>query len=95
MAIDSLIAAVPAGVGNTVVSAQKGVRIGKIIVIGPVGAGAVTVYDNATTNSGFILGVVPASAPIGYWIPIEVEVINGITVAGSTNSPACNITYST
>lgn len=95
MPVDSLIGNVPAGAGNTVISAKSGVRIGKVTVIGPVGAGTVTIYDNATTNSGFILFVVPASAPIGSWYPVEVECQNGITAAGSTSSPSVNITFST
>jgi len=95
MPVDSQYAVVPAGVGNTVVSAKPGTRLGKVEVIGPVGAGTVTLYDNATTNSGPILFVVPVSAPIGAEYPVEVEVINGIVATGSSGSPSVNVTYST
>lgn len=95
MPVDSNYVPIPAGAGNTVVFGKGGARLGKIEVIGPVGAGTVTLYDNATTNSGNILAVVPASAPIGYEIVIEIQVTNGIVATGSTSSPACNVTYST
>jgi len=94
MPVDNTYVVVPAGAGNTIVSAQKGVRLGKVIVIGPVGAGVVTIFDNATTNSGNILFVVPASAPIGAIYPVEQEVTNGIVATGATSSPSVNVSFS-
>lgn len=42
--------------------------------------GAVTFYDNATTNSGTILLAVPASAAVGTVYAVSLPAANGITV---------------
>lgn len=83
--------AVPAGAGNTVVwGSPCGLK--RVEVIGPVGTGTVTLYDNATTNSGNVLVVVPASAPIGSVYEVDMTATAGIVAAGSTGSPAVNVT---
>lgn len=93
MPVDSNYVQVPSGVGNTVVFGKPGARIGKVEVV-VTGTGTVTIYDNAATNSGNILAAVPASAPVGYEIVVELEVINGIVAAGSASSPVVNVTFS-
>src|SRR5258708_3578320 len=54
-----------------------------------------TIYDNATTNSGTPLLVIPASAAVGtiYSFPSGARAVNGITSAGVTNCPAVTFHY--
>lgn len=56
-------------------------RLLKIIVTTVLGAGAVTVYDNASTNSGTVLAVIAASAAAGTIADINLPAVNGIYVS--------------
>lgn len=76
---------------NTVVKASPG-RLGRILVT-TLGTNAMLIYDNATTNSGTIIGVVPASAAVGTVVDCQLPAANGITVAGSATNPAVTIGY--
>lgn len=53
-------------------------RLLKIIVTTVLGAGAVTVYDNATTNSGTVLMVIPSTTAAGTIYDINLPAVNGI-----------------
>jgi hypothetical protein len=52
-------------------------RLIKIVVTTTTSA-AVTFYDNATTNSGTILFVVPSAAPVGAVYDVNLPAANGI-----------------
>ena len=52
-------------------------RLLKIIVAVTTSA-AVTFYDNATTNSGTVLFVVPSSAAVGSVYDVNLPAVNGI-----------------
>ena len=47
-----------------VVSAQPGYYTGYVVTTG-LSAAEVTIYDNATTNSGTIIDIIPASSGVG------------------------------
>lgn len=83
---------VPAGtVGNTVIKATPG-RLVHILVTA-VGTGALTVYDNATTNAGTIIGLVPAATPVGSLYALHMPAANGITVAGAAANPGVTVSW--
>lgn len=94
MPVDNAYVVVPAGASTTVVSSKGGVRLGKVIVIGPVSTQVTTIFDSAAAASGPILFQVPIAAPIGTIYPVEIEVINGIVALGISGSTSVNVTYS-
>lgn len=84
--------AISAGVsGNTVVKSSPG-RLARILVTAS-GTNALTIYDNASSPSGTIIALVPASAAAGTFIDCQAPAANGITVAGNSNNPGVTIFY--
>lgn len=83
--------AIAAGKTTVTVVKASGGRLGRILVT-TTGTNAMLIYDNATTNTGTIIGAVPASAPIG---PVEsgFPAANGITVAGNASNPGVTISF--
>lgn len=53
-------------------------RLLKIIVTTVLGAGAVTVYDNASAASGTVLMVIPSTTAAGTVYDIQLPAVNGI-----------------
>lgn len=80
-----------ATVGNTVIKASAG-RLCRVMVT-TVGANTLQIFDNSTTNTGTIIGALPASAAIGSIYDFEMPAANGITVAGSATNPAITISW--
>jgi hypothetical protein len=60
-----------------VVKAAPG-RLLKVIVTTATAGGSITIYDNASTNSGTILLVIPAAAAIGTVYDVNLPAANGI-----------------
>ncbi len=80
--------------GNVVIKGSSGWLFHAIVTtLGTVG---LTIYDNASTNSGTPLLVIPASAAVGtiYSFPSGARALNGITSAGVLNCPAVTFHYS-
>lgn len=85
---------VPTGSGNTVVSPGPG-RLARVLVTtAGTGSGDALIYDNATTNSGTVIGVIPATIAIGTYYVFEMPAANGITVANVANGPVLTVGYS-
>lgn len=85
-------AAIAAGAtGNTVVKGSPG-RLARVLVTAS-GTGALTIYDNASSPSGTIIGLVPAAAAAGTLIDCQAPAANGITVAGNSANPGVTIFY--
>jgi len=82
---------VPANASNVVVKAAPG-RLCRLLVTAT-GVTAMVIYDNATTNSGTIIGALPASAAIGGVYDFEMPAAAGITIAGSATNPAVTISW--
>lgn len=76
---------------NTVISNSPG-RLFRVIVTA-VGAHALAIFDSATTNSGNVIGSLPANAPLGPYT-FSVPSTQGITVAGNATNPGITITWS-
>lgn len=85
--------AIAAGhVADTVVSGNGGM-LGSVLVT-TTGTAQMTIYDNATTHTGTIIGIIPASAavtgiPFVFHAPAQL----GIVVQGNANNPAVTIFY--
>lgn len=86
-------AAVSASGGVQTVKAGPG-RLLKVIVTTATATSACTVYDNASTNSGTQLLVIPASAAAGTVYDLNLPAVNGITVNGAASAGALTIGYS-
>lgn len=83
--------AVAVSASNTVVKGTPG-RLCNILVT-TTGVTALQVFDNATTNSGTIIGQLPASAAVGSIYSFNMPAAAGITVAGSATNPAVTISW--
>lgn len=86
-------ASIPSGAGNTVVSAEPGRLCRGVVTTAGTGTDAVLIYDNATTNSGTVIGLVPATVAIGTMYTFEMPAANGITVANVANGPVLTLSY--
>jgi hypothetical protein len=78
--------------GNVVVYAGSG-RLNAIMVVTSATTAAITVYDNATTNSGTIIGYVPSGAAIGTFQAYDIPFANGIVLT-STAVQTLTVVYS-
>lgn len=88
----STATAIAAGVvGNTVIKAAAG-RLCRILATTVGTAASVLIYDNATTNTGTVIGALPANTPIGTYV-FQTPAVNGITVAGAAANPAMTVAY--
>jgi hypothetical protein len=76
----------------TVVKADMG-RLCRVLVTTVNGANAVLIYDNATTNTGTIIGYIPAAAAVGTIIDFSMPAVNGITIAATVSAGTFTISY--
>lgn len=79
---------VASGAANTVVSAVpcKLVRV-VVTTAGSNSTGFATVYDNATTGTGMILGALAANTAIGTILELKTHAVNGVTVNNVATGP--------
>ena len=77
---------------NTVVKASRG-RLCRVLVTTAGTATTVSIFDNATTNSGTIIGTFPGNAPAGTVYDFEMPAVNGITVGGLATNPAITVSF--
>lgn len=87
----STVAVAGGVVANTVVKSSTG-RLGRVLVTAA-GAGAVTIYDNATTNAGTVIGITPANPTVGTMYDFEMPAVNGITLAGGSTVPGVTVSF--
>lgn len=85
------LAVAAAVVGNTVAKASSGVLMR--VLITATGSAALTIFDNATTNTGTVIGLVAASAPAGTIVVFQMPAVNGIAIAGSASNPGFTLTF--
>jgi hypothetical protein len=86
-------ASVPTGAANTVVTAGPGWLRRALVTTAGSGAGDVLVYDNATTNSGIVIGIIPATVAIGTQFTFEMPAANGIVVVNVASGPVLTVSY--
>jgi hypothetical protein len=78
--------------GTTTLKAGPG-RLMTVIVTASA-AGVVTVYDNATTNTGTVLFATPASPAVGTVYNVNLPAVFGITVVAASTPSSVTIGYS-
>lgn len=69
-------------VAGVVVKATPGMLC-NILVTTTTAVAAVTFFDNATTGSGTVIGIVPIGATAGTVFTLNMPAINGITIAAA------------
>lgn len=84
---------VPAGAANNVVSASAGRLCSCLVTTAGTGTGSVLIYDNATTNSGTVVGVIPATIALGTTYNFNMPTANGIVVTNVANGPVLTVSY--
>lgn len=80
---------VPATASNVVIKASAGRLVNAICTTA--GTADLLIYDNASTNSGTIIGIVPATANLGDQFVWAAPAANGITAAASTTTPVATV----
>lgn len=83
--------AVPANASNVVVKPSAG-RLCNVLITAT-GVTPMVIYDNATTNSGTVIGALPASPTLGNTYSFSMPAANGITIAGSATNPAVTVSW--
>lgn len=86
--------AVPSTASNQVVKGSAGYLSGALVTSVPGSPVALNIYDNATTNSGTIIGTIPSTATVGTFWPFNMPALLGITAAKTANTPAVTLAYS-
>ncbi len=77
---------------NTIVSAVSGMLAS--VLVTTQNTHQMTFYDNATTPSGTIIGIIPANQAVdGKPFVFKAPVANGICVAGDANNPGVTVFY--
>lgn len=79
--------------GTATVKAGPG-RLLKATVTTVTASAATTIYDNASTNSGTPLLVIPAAAAVGTVYDVNLPAAAGITVSSSGATGAITVGYS-
>ena len=82
--------AVPANTAaNTIIKGSPGFLC--TVVVTTLGTVGITLFDNATTNAGTPLLVIPASAPVGTIYTLYGAANNGIVAAGVASCPGLTV----
>lgn len=84
---------VASAAANTVILARAGKLCRVLVTTAGTGTGSVLIYDNATTNSGTVIGVVPATIAIGTIYEFLMPCANGIVVANVTSGPVLTVSF--
>ena len=81
----------PVTLGGTLVVKAGAGRVCKVIVTTVTASATCTVYDNATTNAGTPLLVIPTAAAVGTIYDVQLPAVNGITVYSSGATGAITV----
>lgn len=84
---------VAAGAGTTVIKPRNGKLRTVLVTAAGTGSGSVLFYDNATTGSGTVIGVVPATVSVGATYSFNLPAGAGITCVNVVNGPAMTVSY--
>lgn len=79
--------------GNVIVSAGPG-RFSATLVTGSVTTALITIYDNATTNIGTVIGYIASGSAVGAFQAYDIPVANGIVVNSGTAGQTFTIIWS-
>ena len=78
--------------GNVIVKGSPGLLVGAIVTA--TGTVGLSVFDNASTNAGTLLLVIPANPTVGQLFPVNGWAKVGIVSAGVVNCPAVTFFFS-
>jgi hypothetical protein len=84
--------AVAAGTSANTVIKSTGGRLCRVLVTAT-GTNAMSIYDNSTTNSGTIIGALPASPAVGSVYDFQMPAASGITIAGNSSNPGVTMSW--
>jgi hypothetical protein len=84
---------VATGAANTVIKNAAGVLCNVLVTTAGSGSGNVSIYDNASTNSGTVIGQIPATVSVNTFYTFNMPAANGITVANVASGPVLTISY--
>lgn len=80
--------------GGTVVVKPSAGRLLKVVITTVTASATCTLYDNASTNAGTPLLVIPAAAAVGTIYDVRLPAANGITVYSSGATGAITVGWS-
>lgn len=63
------------------------------VLVTATGTGTTTFYDNASTNSGTVIGVIPANAAVGTVYVFDMPAASGIYAYAASNGAALTVSY--
>ena len=86
-----ITSSVPTGAANTVVKARSSVLRRVLVTAAGTGTGNVLIYDNATTNAGLVIGIIPATIAIGTYYIFDMPAQAGITVQNVALGPVLTV----
>jgi hypothetical protein len=89
----STAVAIAASAGTTVLKAAAGRLCRAVVTTAGTSADNITIYDNATTGSGTVLGVIPGGGTVGTVFDFQMPAVNGITAVNVASGPAATISY--
>ncbi len=84
---------VASGAANTVVKASAGRLCRAVVTTTGTGSGNVQFFDNATTNSGVVIGAIPATVTAGATYDFSMPASAGITVQNVANGPVITVSF--
>jgi len=76
---------------DTPIKASSGFLVS--VLVTTTNSNTMLIYDNATTGSGRVIGVIPANSPVGENYFFYMPAANGITVKGSATNPGVTVNY--
>jgi hypothetical protein len=80
--------------GNVILKGAMGRLCRVLVTITTTGGQAITFYDNASTNSGNIVGLIPGGTTAGTVVDFEMPCSAGITIGQNASLAAGQITVS-
>jgi hypothetical protein len=86
-------ATVASGAGNTVISPHPSRVRNVLVTTAGTGTGSVLFFDSATTNSGTVIGVVPATVAVGALFSFNMPTGVGIVCQNVASGPALTISF--
>jgi hypothetical protein len=91
----SLTASIPATpTGNVVIKGAPGRLCRVLVTTAGTGSGNVLFYDNATTNSGTVVGAIPATVSVtGTPYMLDMPCANGIVAVQVSSGPVLTVSY--
>ncbi len=87
------VTSIASAAANTVVKASAGRLCRVLVTTAGSGTGNVLFYDNATTNSGQVIGIVPATIAIGTYYTFDMPAGLGIVVQNVASGPVLAVSW--